>query len=245
MNTTQTLQQLQQLKLQGMAASYRSQLELPIHQQLESHELIAQLAQAELLNRNNERTAYFLKLARLRLPATPEQIECSVARNLTKQQLAALLEGQYIKSGETVLISGPTGCGKSYLACALGHQACNQGYKVLYLNMNRLIEKITLAKLDGSYLKVLNHFERVPLIILDDFGLQPLEQTMRVALLQILEDRYAKKSVIVTSQLPVAKWHSYINEPTLADAILDRLTAKAQRIELKGESMRRKKTIAE
>jgi DNA replication protein DnaC len=241
MNTTQTLQQLQQLKLQGMAASYRSQLDLPIHQQLESHELIAQLVQAELLNRNNERTAYFLKMAKLRVPATPEQIECSVARNLTKQQLGVLLEGQYIKSGETVLITGPTGCGKSYLACALGHQACIQGYKVLYLNMNRLIEKITLAKLDGSYLKVLNQFERVPLVILDDFGLQTLDQTMRVAMLQILEDRYAKKSVIITSQLPVAKWHTYINEPTLADAILDRLTAKAQRIELKGESMRRKK----
>lgn len=241
MNTTETLQQLQQLKLSGMAGAYRTQLELPIHQQMESHELIAQLAQAELLNRNNERTAYFLKLARLRLPAMPEHIECSAVRNLTKQQLATLLEGQYIKNGETVLITGPTGCGKSFLACALGYQACIQGYKTQYLNMNRFIEKITLAKLDGSYIKMLNHLERIQLIILDDFGLQSLDQTMRVALLQILEDRYAKKSVIITSQLPVAKWHAYINEPTLADAILDRMTAKSQRIELKGESMRRKK----
>lgn len=241
MNTTQTLQQLQQLKLHGMAASYHTQLELPIHQQLEAHELIAQLTHAELLSRNNERTNYYLKLAKLRMTAMPEHIECSAVRNLTKQQLNNLLEGQYIKSGETVLITGPTGSGKSYLACALGYQACIQGYKVQYMNMNRLIEKITLAKLDGSYIKLLNHYERIPLIILDDFGLQPLDQTIRVALLQILEDRYAKKSVIITSQLPVAKWHAYINEPTLADAILDRLTAKAQRIELKGESMRRKK----
>ena len=120
MNTTETLQQLQQLKLHGMAASYHTQLELPVHQQLEAHEMIAQLTQSELLARNNERTAYFLKLAKLRLPAMPEHIECSAARNLTKQQLSNLLEGQYIRSGETVLITGPTGCGKSYLACGLG-----------------------------------------------------------------------------------------------------------------------------
>src|SRR5258708_10153927 len=241
MNTTETLQQLQQLKLHGMAAAYRSQLDLPMHQQLETHELIAQLAQTELLTRNNDRTTLYLKLAKLRLAATPEQTESSPARNLTKQQLATLLEGQHIKQGETVLITGPTGCGKSYLACALGHQACIQGYKTLYLNMNRLVEKITLAKLDGSFIKLLNHFERVSLIILDDFGLQVLDQTVKLALLQILEDRYARKSVIVTSQLPVAKWHEYIKEPTLADAILDRLTAKAVRIELKGESRRGKK----
>lgn len=243
MNTTQTVEQLQRLKLHGMVASYTTQLELPVHQQLEAHELIAQLVQAEMLNRNNERTNLYLKLAKLRLPAVPEHIECSTARNLTKQQLATLLQGHYITQGETVLITGSTGCGKSYLACALGYQACIQGYKTLYMNINRLIEKITLAKLDGSYIKLLNFFERVPLIILDDFGLQPLTQEVKLALLQILEDRYAKKSVIITSQLPVSKWHDYINEPTLADAILDRLTAKAQRIELKGESMRRKKTI--
>ncbi|MEO5674007.1 MAG: IS21-like element helper ATPase IstB [Chitinophagales bacterium] len=240
MNTTETAYQMQQLKLQGMAACYRSQLELPLNKQLESHDMVAHLIQAETLNRSNERTAYYLKLAKLRLPATPEQITCSAARNLSKQQLAALLEGNYIKQGEPVLITGSTGCGKSYLACALAHQACLLGYRTQYFNMNRFIEKITLARLDGSYLKQINHLERTALIILDDFGLQTLDQPIKLALLQIIEDRYARKSIIITSQLPVAKWYDYINEPTLADAIMDRLMAKAHRIELKGESMRKK-----
>jgi len=224
-----------------MYHAYHSQLELPLDQQLEGHDLVAQLVQSETQNRTNEKTAYYLKLAKLRLPATAQQIECSPARNLTKQQLATLLEGRYLESAENVLITGSTGCGKSYLACALGHQACMQGHKTTYLNMNRLIEKVTLSKLDGSYIKLLNHLERQTLIILDDFGLQTLGQDVRLTLLQLLEDRYAKKSIIVTSQLPVAKWYEYINDPTLADAILDRLTANAHRIELKGESLRRKK----
>lgn len=245
MNTTATLEQMQQLKFHGMQTSYSLQLELPIHQQLEAHELIAQLIQAELLSRTNERTAYYLKLAKLRLPAVAEQVECSAVRNFTKQQLVTLLEGHYLRQGENILITGATGCGKSYLACALGHQACIQGYKTTYLNMNRLIEKITLSKLDGTYIKYLNYLERQTLIILDDFGLQSLHQDVKLALLQILEDRYAKRAVIITSQLPVAKWYEYINEPTLADAIMDRMTAHVHRIELKGESRRKKKNISE
>ncbi|HEU4608882.1 MAG TPA: IS21-like element helper ATPase IstB [Chitinophagaceae bacterium] len=241
MNTTQTLDQMQQLRLTGMHNAYRSQLELPMDQQLDSHELIAHLLQSEELNRQNEKTSYYLKLAKLRLPASLEQIECSPARNLTKSQLASLAEGRYLQQGENILITGSTGCGKSFLACALGHQACLQGYKTAYLNMNRLIEKVTLSKLDGSYIKLLNHMERQTLIILDDFGLQPLTQEIRLTILQLLEDRYGKKSIIITSQLPVAKWYEYINDPTLADAILDRLTANAHRIELKGESLRRRK----
>jgi DNA replication protein DnaC len=197
--------------------------------------------QNELLSRNNERTNYFLKLAKLRLPALPEHVECSAARNFTKQQFITLLEGHYLKQGANILINGSTGSGKSFLACALGHQACLQGYKTTYLNMNRLIEKITIAKLDGSYIKFLNHLERQTLIIFDDFGLQTLTQEVKLALLQILEDRYAKRSVIITSQLPVSKFYEYLNEPTLADAIMDRMTANAHRIELKGESRRKTK----
>ncbi len=241
MNTTETLQQMQQLRLQGMYRAYYSQLELPMDQQLEGHDLIAQLVQSEQISRAQEKTAMYLKLAKLRIPATIEQIECSPSRNFTKQQLASLAEGRYLQQGENLLITGSTGCGKSYLACALGHQACLQGYKTTYLAMNRLIEKITLSRLDGSYIKLLNYLERQALILLDDFGLQNMNQDVRLTLLQLLEDRYGNKSIIVTSQLPVAKWYEYINDPTLADAILDRLTANAIRIELKGESLRRKK----
>ena len=241
MNTSETLQQLQHLKLQGMHNAYSHQLGLPVHQQLDAHELVGQLVQAESLFKTNERTAYYLRLAKLRLPAIVEQVECGINRNFTKQQLATFMEGHYLRQGQNILITGSTGCGKSYLACALGNQACLEGYRTTYLNMNRLIEKITSSKLDGTYIKYLNYLERQTLIILDDFGLQPLNQDVKLALLQILEDRYAKRAVIVTSQLPVSKWYEYINEPTLADAIMDRMTANAHRIELKGESRRNKK----
>ena len=133
-----------------------------------------------------------------------------------------------------------TGCGKSYLACALGRQACCLGYRTEYLNMNRFIERITLSKLDGTFLRLISRLEKNDLIIFDDFGLQPVDANTRLALLQILEERYERKSIIIASQLPVNKWYDYIGEPTFADAIMDRLLSNANRIDLKGESLRRK-----
>ena len=241
MNTESTLGQLSTLKLRAMAEAYRQQLSLPVHQQLDGHQMIAHLAQAELLFRKNERSAGYLRLARLRQDAYPEKVACSAERNFSKQQLAELMQGDYIRSAQPILICGATGVGKSYLACALGHHACTLGYKTMYLNMNKFIEKITISKLDGSYLKLLAQLEKVSLLILDDFGLAPLDTTVKLALLQIIEDRYEKKSFIITSQLPVNSWYDYINDPSLADAILDRMTANAHRIELKGNSLRGKK----
>jgi len=239
-NTDQTLEQLKQLKLLGMAQAYGTTLTLPAHELPTAHELMAQLAEAEQHSRTYQRTQTYLKLSNLRYDAVIEQIQCSPERNITRNQLLALADCSFLQRAENILITGPTGCGKSYLACAFGRQACTMGYKALYLGMNRFTEKISLAKLDGSYIKLLNYIEKVPLIIIDDFGLTPLENQVRIALLQLLEDRYGKRSTIITSQLPVNKWYQYINEPTLADAIMDRLSGSAHRFELKGESLRKK-----
>jgi DNA replication protein DnaC len=240
MNTTATLEQLKELKLQGMARSYEAVLQLPVNQHPEAHHLIAQLSEAERQNRVQYKTQLYLKLSKLRYAGSLEEISYSASRNLAKEQILQLADCSYIDRSENILISGATGAGKSFLACALGHQACAMGYKTLYLNLNRFTEKIMVAKLDGSFVKLLNQLEKVSLLILDDFGLAPMDQNTRLALLQILKDRYNKKSVIIASQLPISKWHEYIAEPTLADAIMDRLMANAHRFELKGESLRKK-----
>ena len=241
MNTQETLQALQHLKLHGMAKRYQAVLEQPVHQQPDGHSLLAMMAEAEDLYRTHQRTQLYLRLSKLRYHAVPEQVHCSAERGVTKEQLITLCDGMFITQGENVLISGATGCGKSYLACALGRQACIHGFRTLYYSMNRFIEALAIAKLDGSYIKWLNAIAKTPVLILDDFGLQPLDHQIKLALLQILEDRYAKGATIITSQLPVNRWHEYINDPTLADAILDRLTASAHRIDLKGKSMRIRK----
>ncbi len=241
MNTQSTVEQLQQLKLYGMSKRYQAVLDQPAHQHPEVHTLMGMLAEAETQYRLAQRTQLYLRLSRLRYHALPEQVHASVERGLSKEQLLVFCEGMFIEKGENVLITGATGCGKSYLACALSRQACMLGYRTLYFAMNRFIEALATARLDGTYIKWLNQIARTPLLMIDDFGLQPLDHNMKLTLLQILEDRYGKGATIITSQLPLKAWYEYINEPTLADAIMDRLSAYAHKIELKGESLRKKK----
>ena len=238
MNTQKTVDQMEQLKVHGMAKLYRSISEQPIHQQPEPHALVGMLTEAEIQTRQQQKTQQLLRISKLRYHALLEQVNATAQRGLSKENLLQFSDGQFITKGENILITGSTGCGKSYLACALGRQACMLGYRTLYLSMNRFIESVANARLDGTYVKWLNQIGKIPLIILDDFGLQSLDHNMKITLLQILEDRYAKGATIITSQLPIKLWYDYIAEPTLADAIMDRLAAYAPKIELKGESLR-------
>lgn len=240
MNNQQTMDQLESLKLKGMASAYRGMLSLPVQERPTMEQLVARLVDAERDHRRDKRTEMYLKTGKLRYNAVLEEVICSSDRNFTKDDLLCLSDCSFIPKAQNILITGMTGCGKSYLACALGRQACCLGYRTEYLNMNRFIERITLSKLDGTFLRLISRLEKNDLIIFDDFGLQPVDATTRLALLQILEERYERKSIIIASQLPVNKWYDYIGEPTFADAIMDRLLSNANRIELKGESLRRK-----
>ena len=241
MNTQNTLDQLKQLRLDGMADAYQAVLSMPVQEQPSIHQLIARLSEAEIQHRMHLKTQAYLKISKLRYNAVLEQVYCNPNRNLTQDQLMAVADCSFIERSENVLITGATGCGKSYLACAIGRQACSFGYKTLYLGMSRFLEKISLTKLDGTYIKMLNQIEKIHLIILDDFGLHPMDKITRLALLQMLEDRYAKRSTLISSQLPVSRWHEYIGENTIADAIMDRLSGNAHRFDLKGESLRKHK----
>jgi DNA replication protein DnaC len=240
MNTQITLGHLSQLKLTGMARTYQAILEMPVQNQPTLNQFMAKLAEAEIQERASRRTDMFLKLSKLRYDAVLEQVHCNPERNLTTEKLMAVADCSFIQRAENILITGATGSGKSFLACALGRQACTLGYRTSYFGINRFLEKISLSKLDGTYIKLLNQIEKTALIIIDDFGLHPLDGQTRRTLLQILEDRYGLKSTIIVSQLPIAKWYEYIGESTISDAIMDRLSGNAHRFDLKGESLRKK-----
>jgi DNA replication protein DnaC len=235
-----TLDLLSQMKLIGMAKAYEGILGLPVNKHPGSHELMANLTDAELQYRSQRKMDLYIRMSKLRYRSTLADIDCSTGRNFTKEQLALLASDGYLQRGENILITGATGCGKSYLSCAFGHQACVLGYRTLYFNMNLFTEQITLAKTDGTLVKWLTKIKKARLVIFDDFGLQAMTHTVKLIFLQILEDRYERAATLICSQLPVSKWYEFFDEPTLADAILDRITPKAHRIELKGKSLRKR-----
>ena len=233
------LQKMKQMKLYGMALAFKTSLEDQRIAHLTADEMIAFLIDAECDDRDNRRISRRIRNARFRYKANVEQIDFEVDRNLDRNLLNRFAECSYIEKSENILITGSTGIGKSYIASALGNQACMLGYKVLYASCAKLFALFKMAKADGSYIRETARIEKQDLLILDDFGMQPLDSSSRAALMEIMEDRHGKYSTIITSQLPVRQWHDVIGEKTIADAVLDRIVHNAHRIELAGESLRK------
>lgn len=240
MNNSQTLEKMKHMQLYGMQQAFQLILESNQHQSFTADELLAHLLDAEWDLRQTRKMQRYLKAARFRYPASIEELNFTANRNLDKSFIMHLGSCQFLEKKENIIITGATGVGKSFIASALGHQACIQGYKVMYFNPVKLFPRLKILKAEGSYLKEIQQIEKQDLIIFDDFGLQPMDTQSQLTFLEIIEDRHAKRSTIITSQLPVDKWHDYLQEKTIADAILDRIVHSAHRIEIKGESMRKK-----
>jgi DNA replication protein DnaC len=242
MNET-ILQKMKQMKLHGMAGAFKTSLEDGGKINLTADEMIAFLIESEWDDRNNRRIERRIHTARFRYKANVEQIDFKTDRNLDKNLMNRFAECSFIEKNENILITGSTGIGKSYIASALGNQACMLGFKVLYASMSKLFAMLKMARADGSYVKEIARIEKTNLLILDDFGMQPLDSHNRSALIEIIEDRHGKQSTIITSQVPVAQWHDVIGEKTIADAVLDRIVHNAHRIEMMGESLRKRQTL--
>lgn len=241
MNTQHTLQQLHSLRLTGMADSLSQQLEQPnTVEDLGFMERLSMLVNHEATSRDNRKITRLLRQAKLRLNAQPADIDYAAHRGLNKDSMAQLLQLEWIRRHHNCLIEGPTGTGKTYLACALGQTACEHGLSVRYYRASRLFEALTIAHGDGTFGKLLIQLAKTDLLIIDDWGLDVLTQRQRNDLLEIMEDRHALAATLITSQLPISHWHEAIGDPTLADAILDRLLHNSYKIKLKGESMRKK-----
>ncbi len=243
MLTHPTLDKLQQLKFTGMVAALSEQLNTTDMDQLTFEERLGLLIDREITERDNRKLNNLLRRAKLRFPqATMEDIDYRAPRGVDRSVMQSLSSCNWIKDHLNVLITGPTGVGKSWLACAMGQKGCRAGYNVLYTRLPRLMQELIIAKGDGRFSRVLINLAKTDLLILDDWGLAKLTAEQRRDLLEILEDRHGLRSTIVTSQLPIEKWHGIIGDPTLADAIMDRLIHNAYKFELKGESMRKRQS---
>lgn len=237
------LARLRNLRLPGMAEAVSDMLKLPIQMRPSLENAVSKMIETEIRSRDDNRTARLLKLARLPETVLIEQITCSTDRNLTLDQLTALSDCGFVRRGENLLITGKTGCGKSWLEYALAHQACTLGLRTLYQNMNHFTYTLKKAYISGAFEDFVAQLNRFDLLIFDDFGLHDMDSGTRIALLTILNDRYGKKSVIISSQLSLDKWYDYIAEATLADAIMDRLVASSHHISLTGPSLRVRKKL--
>lgn len=235
----QTLDQLHALKLSGMIDALQQQREQPATHDLSFEERLALLVEREVLHRENRRLARLLKAARLRVNACVEDIDYRHPRGLDRARMAGLAQLGWLREAQNLCLTGPTGCGKTWLACALGNQACRRGYSVRYLRLPRLFEQLRIAHGDGSYARMMTQLLRTDLLILDDWGMQKVTAAQRQDLMEVIEDRHGRRSTLIASQLPTEHWHEYIGEATIADAVLDRLLHGAHRLALSGDSMRK------
>lgn len=239
--TTATLDKMRSMRLFGMHQAFEGLIQTASLKEYTHDEMMAHLVEAEWIDRHNRRLERLLKNARFRYQASLEEIDYQHPRGLDKGLILRLSNGDYIKKAQNIIITGSTGVGKSFIASALGHQACMAGSKTYYASTYKFFRNLKMAKADGSYQKLIKRIEKHELLILDDFGLKPMDANARMTLMEIIEDRHQKHSTIITTQLPIKHWHEIIGESTIADAILDRLIHNAHKIDLKGESMRKKR----
>lgn len=239
---THTLEKMKQMKFYGMHSAFKTALENEQTDHYTLDEFVSFLIDQEYDDRQMRKVRRHITNARFRYKAELENIVYEEGRNLSKNKIMRLAECSFTSEGENIIITGSTGVGKSFLASSLGHHLCSNGYRVMYFNTAKLFAKMKMAKADDSYIREMAKIERQHVLILDDFGLQPMDSLSRMVLLDIVEDRHGKNSMIITSQIPVEGWYDVIGEKTVADAILDRMVHNAHRIELKGESMRRKRS---